>query len=177
MKRQRDRSNFIGAIVVMVVVVGLVVWWVSSLTNEDPLWFLRTFNEDADWIVIYWDGRQVMLFPGDPGYDQVMEAFQDGVAHWVGYESGVGLSDTSLAHYREEARMLELCYNEPVQVHTRHLFPRARKFYVPLSGTHSQWHRVFAGLTDVPRIGVLNIGDARFERLLDAVEKVVQREN
>lgn len=167
------QPSFLGAFVVLVVVAGLLVWGVTSLANNDLLWFLRAFDAQADWIVIYWDGADYMLFPHDPGYDAVMDAFADAVAHWTGYEGGVGLSDESLERYRTEERFLELHYNEPVLVHTRHLYPRARNFFVPLSGTHSDWRRVFAGLLDRPRVGVLNISAARFARLLAAVEQVV----
>jgi len=171
---ERKQSSFLGALVVLVVVTGLVIWWVSSLANEDLLWFLRVFNARADWIVIYWDGDMSMLFPGDSGYDEIMNAFADAVVHWSGYESGVGLSDENLERFRNEWRMLELHYNDPVQVHTRHLYPKARTFFVPLSGTHANYRRVFAGLTDKPRIGVLNVSEVRFSQLLVSVEQAVQ---
>lgn len=170
---ERKQPNFLGALAVIVVMTGVVVWWVSSLANDDLLWFLRAFNARADWIVIYWEGDTHMLFPGDPGYDEIMDAFADAAAHWTGYEGGVGLSDESLDRFRNEWRMLELHYNEPVHVHTRHLYPEARTFFIPLSGTHAKYHRIFAGLNDKPRIGVLNASEARFNRLLTAVEQAI----
>ena len=171
---ERKQPSFLGALVVFVVVTGLVIWWVSSLANGDLLWFLRVFDTQADWVTIYWDGETHMFFPGDSGYEVVMDAFADAVAHWSGYERGVGLSDENLGLFRDEGRMLELHYNDPVHVHTRHLYPEARIFFIPLTGTHASFRRIFAGLTDRPRIGVLNAGEARFDHLLTAVEQVVQ---
>lgn len=171
---ERKQPSFLGALVVFVVVTGLVIWWVSSLANSDPLWFLRVFNAKADWITIYWDAETYMFFPGDSGYDAVMDAFADAVAHWSGYEGGVGLSDENLERFRTESRMVELHYNDPVHVHTRHLYSEARIFFVPLMGTHADYRRIFAGLTDRPRIGVLNASEARFSHLLTVVEQVVQ---
>ena len=161
--------SLLSALLVGILVVGLLFWWVNALTNEDPLWFLRSFNAEADWIVVYWDGSTHMYFPGDPPYGEIMTAFREGVAKWSGYEGSVGLSDENLERYRQQERFLELHYNRPVQVHTRHMFPRARNFFIPLSGTHSQYRRVFAGLTDVPRVGVLNMSEARYATLLEAV--------
>ena len=115
-----------------------------------------------------------MFFPGDPGYDPIMDAFADGVSHWQGYEHGVGLSDENLARYRDQECFLELHYNKPVQVHTRFLYPEARNFFVPLSGTHAEYHRVFAGLTDAPRIGVLNMSGSRYETLVEMVETALE---
>lgn len=169
----RKQPGLLGVLGVVVVAAGLLIWWVSSLTNSDSLWFLRVFNARADWIVIYWDGDTYMLFPGDAAYGDVMDAFSAAVAHWVGYEEDVGLSDEDLERYRAEERFLELHYNTSVQVHTRHSYARARNFFIPLSGIHADWRRVFAGLTDMPRPGVLNVSEARFARLLAAVKQAV----
>ncbi len=167
------RPSLLSALSILIIVGGLLFWWVNALTNEDPLWFVPAFNAPADWITVYWDGQTVMLFPGDPGYDAIMASFSDGVAHWSGYEGGVGLSDESLALYRDTERLLELHYNEPVHVHTRQSFAQARVFFVPLSGTHAIWRRVFAGLNDTPRIGVLNMSEERFAALQEAVNSAL----
>ena len=168
------RPSFLVALLILVLASGVLVWWVNMLTNEDPLWFLRSFNAQADWIIVYWDGTTHMLFPGDPAYTDIMAAFSDGIGRWAGYESGVGLSDASLDRYRERERFLEFHYNDPVQVHTSHQFARARRFFVPLSGTHAAARRVFAGLTDRPRIGVLNMSEERFSALLQTVTQAVE---
>lgn len=167
------RPSVLSALSVLVVVGGLIFWWVNAIPNEDPLWFLRTFNAKADWVVVYWDGNTHMFFPGDPEYEEIMTGFAQAVAHWSGYEQGVGLSSESLDRYREDLRMVEFHYNEPVRVHTRHMFSEARYFWVPLSGTHANWHRVFSGLTDQARIGVLNISEDNFAVLVDAVASAV----
>ncbi len=169
----RKQPSSLSALTVLVIIAGLIVWAVNALPNGDLLWFWRDFNAQADWIIVYWDGVEYMLFPGDPGYDAVMDAFADAVAHWAGYEGSVGLSAESLTHYRTAERFLELHYNQPVLVHTRHLYPRARTFFVPLSGSHAKWRRVFAGLLDTPRAGVLNLSAARFEHLRAAVAQAI----
>ncbi len=166
-------SSSLSALVILAIVTGSLVWGVTSMTNGDALWFLRSFTAQADWITVYWDGANYMLFPGDPGYEAVMDAFADAIAHWSGYEGEVGLSEVSLRLYRTQGRLLELHYNEPVVVHTRHLYPRARNFFVPFDGTHAEWRRVFAGLQDVPRAGVLNLPEARFARLRTAVVQAI----
>lgn len=167
------RPNFMVALGVLLAVALSLVWLIISLTNGDLLWFLPVFNTKADWLVVYWDEQTYMLFPGDAGYDEIMRSFSVAVADWGGYEGSVGLSDENLERYRNEWRLLELHYNTPVQVHTPHLYSKARNFFIPLSGTHAMWRRVFAGLTDKPRIGVLNVNEAHFESLLEAVEQMV----
>ena len=168
------RPSPLNALLVLALVAGLLVWWVSALANEDPLWFLRSFTAQADWITIYWDGQMTVTFPGDPEYTAAMDAFAGAIERWSGYEGSVGLSDESLELYRTEGRFVELHYNEPVKVHTRHLYPEARVFFVPLSGTHATYRRVFSGLADVPRIGVLNLGEESFAAFYDAAEQAAQ---
>ncbi len=165
------RPSALNALVVLLMVAGLLIWWVNTLTNEDPLWFVRSFSAQADWITLYWDGQMVTTFPGDPEYATVMETFASAAERWTGYEGSVGMSDESLALFRAEGRFLELHYNEPALIHTRHLFPEARVFFVPLSGTHATYRRLFSGLADVPRIGVLNLSEEGFAALYDAVEQ------
>jgi hypothetical protein len=174
MGMESKRPGLWGPIITLLLITGGIVWWVTSLTNDDMWWFLRSFTAKADWIVIYWDGETTILFPGDAGYEEIMAVFSDGVAHWSGYEGAVGLSDENLERYRTEWQLLELYYNKPVNVHTQHLYPKARTFFIPLSGTHAEWRRVFAGLTDKPRAGVLNLSADRFGKLSAAVKQVMQ---
>lgn len=166
---EQNRPRLSSAISFMLLIGGLIFWWVNSIPNEDALWFLRSFSHKADWITIYWDGETHVLLPKDPGYDMVMNAFSDAIAHWSGYESGTGLSDENMNILRSDGRLLELHFNTPVKVHTRHLFSEARFFYVPLSGSHTYYQRVFSGLLETPRAGVLNMDEARYETLLDNI--------
>ena len=169
----RKQPGFLGVLIVLAVVTGLLVWWIGSSANDDQLWFLRVFNTKADWISIYWDGNTYMLFPEDAIYGEVMAAFNDAVAHWVDYEEDVSISDESLERDRAEGRFLEIHYNTSVQVHTRYLYPRARAFFVSLSETDVDWCRVFAGSSEAPRVGALTVNEARFARLLTAVEQAI----
>jgi hypothetical protein len=170
---ETNRPRAWHAILFLVLVGGGIVWWVNSLPNEDPLWFIRMFPHRADWIVVYHNGETSMFFPGDTAYEPIMESFADGVAQWKGYEGRVGLSDENLERYRNEWELLELHFNKPVKVHTRHMYSEARIFFVPLSGTHADYFRVFAGYTDRPGIGILNMHEAKFNVLKDAVSQAI----
>ncbi|MEJ5310260.1 MAG: hypothetical protein WHX52_10840 [Anaerolineae bacterium] len=172
----RKQPGVLSVLAVLVIATGLSVWWIGSTANSDRLWFLRTFTARADWISVYWDGETYMLFPEDPAYEAIMATFSDCVAHWVNYEGEAHLTDATLENYRATGRLLELHYNKSVQVHTRHLYPRARCFFVPLAGTDAHTRRVFAGWDDTPYEVALNISEARFARLVAAVEQAVPGE-
>ena len=165
------RPRFLSVLLILLVGAGLLVWWVNALTNEDALWFLRSFSAQADWIIIYCDGNTSMIFPGDPAYEAIMADFAAGVAHATGFEEDAELSDESLESYRTRQRMVELHFNTPARVHTRHPFRDATCYWVPLDGVHAEQRRVFGGLNEHPRTGVLTMSVNRFEQLRQTVEQ------
>ena len=74
-----------------------------------PFFYLHKFCKAG--YNLFWEapiivGKTTMFFPGDPRYDAVMATFADDVAHWPGYEEGVGLSGENLERYRNEWRLL-----------------------------------------------------------------------
>ena len=167
------RQKHLGALSVLLTLIlvgGTLIWWVNSRINEDPLWFLRTFKPEADWIVIYWEGKPHLLLPGDSGYDRIMDAFADGIGHWAGYEGEIELSGAELEAYRTQGCFLELHYDRCVQVHTRHPYAEATTFFVPLRGAHAESCQVFAGSSDTPRAGALTMAQAQFDALNSAIE-------
>ncbi len=158
----------------MAVIVVVLVFGVTALTNNDLLWFWKTFNAQAEALTVYWEGETYVFRPGDPGYQEIMTAFAEGIAKPVGFEWEVALSEASIDRYHTEAKMLEVSFAEPVQVHTRHPFPKAKTYLVPLDETHADWRRVFAFTGVVPRTsGPLDMHAENFEALFQAVEKAI----
>lgn len=167
---KQKRFGAVGVILMLALVGGALVWWANSRTNEDPLWFLRSFNAEAAWIVVYWEGETHMFFPGDAGYDPIMNAFAKGLGRWERYENVVQLSAEDLEAYRDRGCFLELHFDKRVQVHTRFRYPEAKTFFVPLTGGHAESCRVFSGIGDSPRAGALTMEDSRFDQLCEAIE-------
>ncbi len=170
---ERHRGNPWLAFAVMVVSLALVIWLVSAAVNEDLLWFVRSFDEQPTEVVLYWDGEVYHFHPGDAGFEAIVSAFNEGIGDWSAYEGSVGISTESLDHLRKEGRLLELHYDHAVQVHTKRLYPAAITFYVPLSGTHAKWRRVFGGMTEPPHIGVLEMSEENFRRLQEVVTAAI----
>lgn len=169
-------SGLFSALLMTGLAIALFVWGAIFFVNEDPVWFLRSFNAPADELHLYWDGQETILYPGDPNYAAIMTAFGDGIGHWAGYDTEVVLSEETLTRLRSEWRLLEVRYNTPVQVHTSHQFAEAKFFFVPISGAHSQERRAFGTLTELPkRSGALVLDEARYQRLVEAVAQAVQQ--
>jgi hypothetical protein len=167
-------SSIMNGVLTMVVVVTLLIFGVTALTNNDPLWFWKVFDTQAKALTVYWEGKTYVFYPGDPDYQEIMAAFAKGIARPAGFEWEVALSETSINHYHEEAKILEVSFAKPVQVHTRHPFPKAKTYLVPLDETHADWRRVFAFTGVVPRAsGPLDMRTEDFEVLFNAVERAM----
>ncbi len=174
----REWSNFLTGTIVIVAVTLMTIWGVNTLAKEDVLWFVRSFDARAESIAIYWDGEIYTLTPGAPGYEEVMDAFAEGIANWSGYEGSVVFSEPNIERFRNEWRLLEVRFAEPVMVHTRHPVSEARTYLVPLSKTHAHWRRVFAFPGLVPWCaGPLNMDEEHFNTLVAAITAAVNNSN
>lgn len=170
----RSILSVVNALATTAVVTIILVIGVTALTNGDLLWFLHSFDAQAEMLTIHWEGNVYQLYPGDPGYDEVMQAFATGIEKPSGFEWEVGFSEENIARYREEYKLLEVTFSEPIQVHTKHPFPQAKTYLIPLDKTHAKWRRVFAFPGLLPYTsGPLDMRPENFETLVSAVEKAV----
>lgn len=169
-------SSIIRAFVVMLLLVVGLIWIVNTLSNGDPLWFLPYFGARADTITLYWDGETRVLQPGDLEYEAVMNAAADAIATWAAYEGQVTLSEESLKELRARWRLLELRFAEPAVVHTRHIFPPSRTFFIPITGPHAAYRRIFGATGEIPmRAGALIMSEEAFNTLKDTLAQVMER--
>ncbi len=168
-------NNLFRALIVTLLLVVGVIWIVNTLSNGDPLWFLPYFGARAERIVIYWDGTERILEPGDADYEAVMTAAAEAIATWTAYENRVTLSQESLRELRESWRLLELHFAEPAVVHTRHIFPPSRTLFIPITGPHASYRRIFGSTSDVPmRAGALIMSEEAFNTLTQTLTQVMQ---
>ena len=171
---KKNRYNVISGLAMTAIVTTLLLWGVTSVTNGDPLWFLHRFDARAETLVIYWDGNVTTLEPGDGAYETVMAAFATAMAQPAGFESGAVLTEDAIRAHREEDRMLEVHFAEPVQTHTRHPYAESATYLVPLSDRHTRLRRVYTFLGLVPYTsGPLNLEPSSFDALVRAVEGAV----
>lgn len=170
----RQGTRAFNALLITVVITLGLVWAITSITNEDMFWFIRSFDAKAETLTIHWDGESYTVHAGDSGYDTIMAAFAEGITHPSGFEWEVAFSEESIARYREDYRLLEVQFAHPVQVHTRHPFSKAKTYLIPLNSTHANSRRVFAFPGIMPYTsGPLNLDEAHFTQLYEAVESAV----
>lgn len=164
------KPSVLPAVLVMALVVFLVVWGWTAIAVEDALWFLPTFSADASYVDLYWNGERMRLQPGSAGYALLNGALHEDLSHVRAYPKGAGLSEEMLERLRTKGRLVEAHYTEPVHVHSRYRFGPSRVFYIPLSGHHASYARVFNAGRGVP----LELRD--IEAIMAAAEAVAQQE-
>lgn len=171
MKGRAKLSRFLGRVIRIVVVVVALIWLRFALPDQDWLWFLPVFDEQATRIYLYRNGETIILQSGDEGYDEVNEAINETVRS-VETKSALKLSLEFQQEYYEQFSAVEAFYSEPVIIHTRHGFPKADKYLFPQSGLHHDPPVVFGGMQSQPdyRGGILVL--ASRDLLDEAVDAV-----
>ena len=171
METRREPPRFKSLIITSVLVLIGLIWFGIALPDQDWLWFLPVFKEQAARIHLYRDGEQIVLQPGDWGYEEVNEAVNQIVRH-VRAKEPLGISPTTQNEYYERFSAVEVFYAEPVLIHTLHGFPKADKYLFPQSGRHYDPPVVFAGMQRRAdyRGGVLVLSSR--DRLDEAVDAV-----
>lgn len=162
-------------IVLATLALGLV-WGVNAMTNRDPLWFWPWFHGRPVEIRITGEGQERRFLPGTSEYTRLNDALNRSLSAFniEGCEPAIGLSEATLAEYRQgsEALALWVHYDPPVQIHTTCFFPRADTLLLPLRGPHATLRPVFGGLRGVLRLGALRLRDRR--DLEQAVQEVLR---
>ena len=137
------------------------------------MWFLSNFNAQAEEMTIYWEGQTITLKTDDPGYADIMHAFAVAIAKPAAFEGKVGFSEESIKQYKENYKMLAVHFQQPVQVHTRYPFIKAKTYLVPLDKTHAVTRRIFPFPGYLPYTsGPINAKETAFSSLYAAVESV-----
>ncbi len=145
MEQERNLPRFREMTITVVIVLIGLIWFGIALPDRDWLWFLPVFNERAARIHLYRDGRELVLYPGDRGYEEINDAINQIVRH-IKAKEPLGMAIESQEEYYTRFSAVEVFYAEPVIIHTIHGFPQADKYLFPQSGRHYDPPVVFAGM-------------------------------
>jgi hypothetical protein len=150
-------------------VVMLVFYGIVAVMSEDPLWFLgRTDLPNPRRIVIRVDGEETVLMASSPGYAAVVEATEKAMSSFESLAPrSAGLSEATLAEYQERGTILELYFDEPVDVHLPFDDGRPMALLIPIQGRHAGRGYVFRGKDGKWWVGQLVMSDP--QPLLEAL--------
>jgi hypothetical protein len=120
---------------------------VIALMSEDSLWFLgRTYLPYPRRIVVRVEGEESVLTTSSPGYELLTEATDKAMSSFERLAPlSAGLSDETLAQYQESGVILELYFDEPVDVHLPFNDGRPTALLIPIQGRFGGQGYVFRG--------------------------------
>jgi hypothetical protein len=138
-------ANLLKAALTLAGCLGLAVLANITCSAQDWLWFQRGFDELPERLLIYHEGQQDELRPGDAGFDLLAEAIRGSLAQGVVRQSGVGLSPASLDDAYNKFVSVEAFFDEPVKLHAAFNTGNPTQMLFLITGRHSELPLVFLG--------------------------------
>ena len=148
--RLRDLFLIFGAFVLV------VIYLVPALNTNDALWFWPWFDAQPREIVIYYGGEVSTLRPEDADFAPIVQVVNAIVKKRNAYTT-LGLSPETVERYQRQEHAIELRYEHPTRIHTPYRFGPGDAYLIPLTGRHSEYHPIFAGLRGGWLIGALRM--------------------
>lgn len=142
---ERLQVHLVGMLLSLIGFGVLAVFVTMALAAQDPLWFLKRFEERPTRIVVYSGGRQTVFTPGQSGYDELAEAVRASLAQGVERSSGIGLSAASLEDAYNLYVTVEAFFDRPVKLHAGFNTGWPTQMLFPITGRHSDQPVVFLG--------------------------------
>ncbi len=143
--KQPGEVNIRDIVIVPLLALLVIGYLVISLSTRNWTWFLpNEFNTRPDHIEIYHEGEQVVLEPGDPGYDELTGELNEQLRSIQGYYE-VGINETTLQESQERSTVVIMFYDEPLRMNSRWNLGEPDRILIPITGANSNANRVYTG--------------------------------
>jgi hypothetical protein len=137
--------NWVKTVIALAAVLLIIIFMSNVSTSKDPLWFRTGFYELPNRIIVYHEGEQTELLPGQRGFDELAEAIRASLALGVAAQSNTGLSEVSRQEAYTRHLTVEAFFAEPVKLHAWFYTGYPTQMLFPITGRHSDWPIVFLG--------------------------------
>lgn len=150
-------------ILIFLLVGAGLLWAINFLSTGNPLWFSPVQPSYApDRIVIYSNGEQIELTPGEAAFTQVEAALNTIFSDFRSRALiSVGLGPGTVEEYQESGVIVVAFYPEPVQFNLPVRMRDVNTLLVPVVGRHSDKEYVFMGKDEEYLAGALQVTNRR----------------
>lgn len=144
-----------------VLIVGLIIYVVNVLNSHDWLWFQQKSDRvDPTRIVIVEQGQRRTIVPGHEDFERLAEAVSLSVSRPDNSDLiNVGISEETVAFYKEAGVMLEIYFDRPVTFHTAYRAGEPTQILLPISGRHAGKGYFFRGAGGEWWFGAMRMAD------------------
>jgi hypothetical protein len=131
------KSNLGSFVLVLVLVVVALVYFTPVVLTGNFLWFLPVFDVEPTTIIVYREGWERTLVPGDPGFAEITAASNELISKIKAVHTTFGISDVGLEDLRASGTAVELFYAEPLDFPTPVNLGGPNQLLIPLSGYYT----------------------------------------
>jgi len=140
-----SNANLLRMIVVVALFFLITIYGTISFSSNDWLWFTRGFDARPVQVIIYNQGEQNQLSPGDAGFSEIAEAIRVSMARGVARQSGIGISPESVNDAYTNYVTVEAIFAQPFKLHAWFNTGNPTHVLIPITGRHSDLSVVFLG--------------------------------
>jgi hypothetical protein len=133
----KDRTNTIPLLILIVGLMLLFYYGITSLSARDPLWFSHEFEDIPSRIVIYSAGQSTELRPGESDFDALAQAVQASLSEGFARLTKLGLSEHTLQEAYTRDVTLEVFFRQPAELHTWFGTGRTTQMLFPITGPYA----------------------------------------
>ena len=138
--------NLLGMFLVIIFFVAVILYGTISLAAQDALWFLKGFYQTPERVVVYAEGEKKEYRQGEDGYDELAEAVRLSLDRGVARQSGIGMSEQTLADAYTKYVTVEAFFFTPIKIHAWFNTSNPTQILFPITGRHSELSVIFLGM-------------------------------
>jgi hypothetical protein len=133
----RSDVNLGSMVLILLLVIAALVYFTPVIQTGNWLWFIPAFDAEAEEIIVYREGEQIVLHPDDASFDGVNGACNALISKIKAVHHTFGISDIGLEQLRAEGTAVELFYAEPLDFPSPVNLGGANQLLIPLSGHYT----------------------------------------
>lgn len=157
-----NKIKVIEPFLVLILVAGAIVYLLNAFNSGSWLWFQgkATVLEAPTRIVIVDQGERIVLQAGTEFYSELSEAAVQSLSKFSNTDLvSIGLSEQTLTDYAEDALVVELYFDKPLQFNTLARTGDPTQLLIPIEGRHAAGAYVFRGAAGEWWFGAVRMAD------------------
>jgi hypothetical protein len=157
-----NKIKVIEPFLILIVITVAGIYLLNAFNSGSWLWFQgkATVLDPPSRIVVVANGERTILQPGTDYYDELSEAAVQALSKFSNTDLvSIGLSDQTLADYAEDALIIELYFDRPLQFNTLARTGDPTQLLIPIDGRHAAGGYVFRGAQGEWWFGAVRMAD------------------
>lgn len=142
---RRRKGNPLEMILVTILAVAAMIWAITWISTGEPLWFIGAeFTDRPLQIVIWNEGEQIVLRPGEPEYETLVEQLNAQINDSQGYYE-TSPRPAVVEEMKESSLVAYFIYGRTLDLRSRWNLGEPNQIWLPVTGTYSSSNVLYTG--------------------------------